>query len=158
VSDPTTVSIVTLAAQPTLTARFRVSPEQMGPKLAEVLPAIFDYTMENGLELAGHPFSRYHHHDEAAHQFDLEAGLPITEPAQGKDWITASELPAGRAATLWHVGPYEKLGEAHWALRRWVEENGHTPAGGPWEVYVTDPGAEPDPNQWRTQLFQPVQD
>lgn len=157
-SEPTTVSIVQLTTQPTLTARFRVSPAEMGPKLAEVLPAICQYAVEHGMELAGHPFARYHHHDEAAHLFDLEAGLPVTAQGRGNDWISASELPAGRAATLWHVGPYEKLGEAHWALRRWVEENGLTPAGGPWEVYVTDPGAEPDPQQWRTQLFQPIED
>lgn len=29
-------------------------------------------------------------------------------------------------------------------------------AGAPWEVYVTDPGAEPDQSKWRTDIFFPL--
>ena len=29
-------------------------------------------------------------------------------------------------------------------------------AGGPWEVYWTNPGMVPDPAKWRTQIFAPL--
>jgi AraC family transcriptional regulator len=37
-----------------------------------------------------------------------------------------------------------------------MKSQGLEPAGAPWEVYVTDPGAEPDPSKWRTDIFFPV--
>ena len=41
-------------------------------------------------------------------------------------------------------------------LNEWIVREGLEPAGVPWEVYVTDPGAEPDPSKWRTDLYFPV--
>jgi AraC family transcriptional regulator len=29
--------------------------------------------------------------------------------------------------------------------------------GDPWEVYVTDPGDEPDPSKWQTELVYPIE-
>ena len=60
------------------------------------------------------------------------------------------------AATL-HVGAYDKLPEAHGAIQQWVEEQGLKTAGAPWESYVTDPGEEPDPKDWKTEVFWPVE-
>jgi AraC family transcriptional regulator len=149
------VTMVELPRQAAMTMRFTAGPAEMAAKMGEVFGAIFEYASAHG-ELVGPPFTRYLAHDEAAERFDLEAGLPVAADVAGSGDILASELPAGRAATLWHIGPYDKLGEAHWALRHWVEQEGLTPVGGPWEVYVTDPGQEPDPQRWKTQLFQPI--
>jgi hypothetical protein len=65
--------------------------------------------------------------------------------------------PAGPAAVTWHVGSYQGLGNAHHALEEWASKNNRKPAGPPWESYVTDPGQEPDPQKWRTQVFLPLQ-
>ena len=37
-----------------------------------------------------------------------------------------------------------------------MEQNGLAPGGAPWEYYVTDPAAHPDPADWRTEIFWPV--
>jgi hypothetical protein len=42
------------------------------------------------------------------------------------------------------------------ALERWMEANGHTPAGSPWESYLTDPAEHADPSEWRTEVFWPI--
>ncbi len=151
-----TVDIITLEEQPTLTIRFKVAPAQVAAKLAEVLPAVGMYTAEAGIQPSGQPFSRYHEVD--ADMLDIEAGMPVSGPATGKGEIQARTLPGGRIAMTWHVGPYDQLGSAHEALTQWVTDNNHTPAGAPWEVYVTDPGEEPDPGKWRTQVFLPLKD
>lgn len=39
----------------------------------------------------------------------------------------------------------------------WAVEQGRQPAGGPWEVYFTDLNEVPDPAQWRTQIFLPLE-
>jgi effector-binding domain-containing protein len=58
----------------------------------------------------------------------------------------------------WHVGPYEKLADAHQSLRAYVDAHRMQARGGLWEVYWTDPGIVPDPSKWRTQLFMPIED
>ncbi|MEP6963766.1 MAG: GyrI-like domain-containing protein, partial [Acidobacteriota bacterium] len=65
-------------------------------------------------------------------------------------------LPGGSVATTMHLGPYEHLQDAYGALQQWMESEGFTPAGSPWESYVTDPGEHPDPKDWKTEVFWPV--
>jgi len=54
------------------------------------------------------------------------------------------------------VGPYEELHVTHSALGGWLAQEGWVVAGPPWESYVTDPGANPDPKTWRTEIYMPV--
>ena len=42
---------------------------------------------------------------------------------------------AGRVATPLHVGPYDRLSEAHVAIQEWCAENGYAPAGVDRDVY-----------------------
>ncbi len=72
------------------------------------------------------------------------------------DRVHQSELPACEAAVTLHTGPYEKLPDAYSALTEWIKENGKHEAGPPWEVYVTDPGGEPDSSKWQTEVVWPV--
>jgi effector-binding domain-containing protein len=39
---------------------------------------------------------------------------------------------------------------------RTIGDWGHEPAGPMWEVYWTDPSAEPNPSTWRTEILIPV--
>ena len=148
------VKIQTLAPQPVLSQRFSIAPAEMGAKLGQVLPAVLAFAGSRGIAVEGAPFSRYHTMDEGT--LDLEAGLPVGDRAGGEGDIVASELPGGKVAVTWHVGPYDALGETHQALQAWAREHGHRVGSGPWEVYVTDPASEPDPSKWRTQIFLPL--
>ncbi len=55
------------------------------------------------------------------------------------------------------MGAYDKLNDAHAAVQVWIEEQKLRGAGAPWEVYVTDPADVPDPANWRTDLFWPLE-
>ncbi len=70
--------------------------------------------------------------------------------------ILADTLPAGPAATTIHSGPYEQLPDAYGALEQWIEAEGLTAAGAPWEAYLNDPSDHPDPQDWKTEIFWPV--
>ena len=59
-------------------------------------------------------------------------------------------------ATTVHMGPYDRLPDAHDALHVWLRENARDSAGPQWEVYWTDPGLEPDPSKWKTELMWPI--
>lgn len=160
VPDETNHEITTreLDATPVLFMSRRVDKENFAGVLAEVLPAVFQYVMEQGLPMAGPPYVRYM--DQSAAFFSIEAGIPLAEspkPPEEETEILAGELPAGSAATTIHTGPYETLGDGHIALDRWISANDRAPAGPPWEVYLTDPGEVPDPKDWQTEILWPIE-
>jgi len=71
-------------------------------------------------------------------------------------------LPAGRYATVTHVGHPDELLAVTAALLDWATEQGlawdatETDRGERWgcrlEVFRTDPREEPDPSRWETEL------
>src|SRR5687768_5544352 len=148
----------TLEQRHTATMRFKTAPgPAMGAKLGEVLPAIMKHLESVGVEVTGPPFSLYRGMGEGT--FDLEAGMPVASPIEASGEIKPGTLPGGKAAVTWHLGPYEKLGNAFEAIEKWRLERGYSVRGkehGPWEVYWTDPGEEIDPEKWRTEVIWPI--
>jgi effector-binding domain-containing protein len=98
------------------------------------------YLTRNGVGPAGMPYARYQVLGEG--RFDVEAGFPATTPVPGQDDVEPSSLPAGPAAVTVHVGPYDEVSAAYEALTAWVAERGEV-AGAPWEVYLSEPDADP---------------
>jgi AraC family transcriptional regulator len=145
--------------QPVLIMRHRIKRSEIAPTIAQTLHAIFLYSQKNGIALGGPPFARY---PESSIGFvTIEPGTRIaTAPDDlnriGEPGIVHDSLPGGPVAFTTHHGPYDKLPDAHAALEAWIEAEGLTPAGAPWESYVTDPGDYPDPKDWKTELFWPV--
>jgi effector-binding domain-containing protein len=95
-------------------------------------------------------------------ELEVEAGAPVAAAVDGDDHMVSGVLPAGRYATLTHVGhPSELLG-ANKALLDWAAGLGLTWDSSPgdngerWgcrlEIYLTDPSQEPDMSNWQTQL------
>ena len=100
------------------------------------------------------PFAIYHSMD--GDMVDFECGIPTVSPMESVGRAQAGGLPGGTVATVTHMGPYDALRQTWAALTEWMSSQGLQPAGAPWEVYVTDPGAEPDQSKWRTDIFFPV--
>jgi effector-binding domain-containing protein len=126
-----------------------------------VFPRLFHAIGAAGLVPGGAPFSRYF--SFAPERVEFEVGVTIADipgmPERAFDGagdIQPGELPAGQVAVGWHVGPYEAIASTYERLMAWVGEQGREPSGAMWEVYTTDPSAEPDPANWRTQIFVPL--
>jgi effector-binding domain-containing protein len=66
---------------------------------------------------------------------NLEVGVELDAPFAGHGEVVGSATPAGAVATTVHFGPYNRLGDAHQAIRQWCAKHGHTMAGPNWEVY-----------------------
>ena len=149
----TEVEIKMLQPQATVTIRATTTPAEIGPTLDRLLPEISAYLEQRGIPAAGPPFARYH--DFSDDRADLEAGFPVAALSLAMA-VAAGELPGGPAAVAWHIGPYDTLTQAHHAVEAWLAEQGRTMTGAPWEVYWTDPGENPDPATWRTEVVWPV--
>ncbi|GAB3653830.1 GyrI-like domain-containing protein [Zhihengliuella somnathii] len=93
---------------------------------------------------------------------DLEVGFAIDHPLEGPRTsasgvtVEPSTLPEGTTAVASHLGAYDALGEAWGAFMTWIGEQGYSPQLPFWEVYVTEPSPEADPESMRTDLFVPV--
>jgi effector-binding domain-containing protein len=105
------------------------------------------------VEREGAPFARYHSFGDLV---DLEVGVMVAAPITPDGNVQPGQLPAGPAAIAVHAGPYESLGSTYEVLERWLAASSHQANGGPWELYITDPSAEPDPSRWLTEIIFPL--
>jgi effector-binding domain-containing protein len=80
----------------------------------------------------------------------VEVGVWLRVPCELTGRVVASQLPAGRAATTTHTGPYAGLGEAHRAVVDWCATNGERVSKVRWEIYGPH---RADPSELTTQIF-----
>ena len=144
-----------LTPQPVLIVRRRVKRSEIAAAIGEALPHIFVHAQQNGIALAGLPFTRYV--EMGPGLITMEPGIRVTSPgAASQGEVIADTLPGGPAATTIHAGPYDRLSEAYAAIEQWMETEGLVSAGPPWECYLNDPSDFPDPKDWKTEVFWPV--
>lgn len=144
-----------IAAQNILFVRLRAGRHEIANAIGEGLGKAFPYSQRLGLAIAGRPFTRYL--STGPGLFSIEVGMPVATAPQGEGVVEAGTLPAGPVAVATHAGPYDQLSETYAALERWIESNGYRIGGAPWESYITDPADHPDPADWRTEVYWPLE-
>jgi effector-binding domain-containing protein len=157
----TSPKIVERTEQPYVAVKSVVKMDEIGPTAGKLLGEVFGWLSGHGLTPAGAPFFRYNVVD-MERGLEIEFALPTAAQAAGDDRVLAGVLPAGRYASLIHLGPYEQLYDANAALGDWIKEQGLTvdvaksPEGDRFgcrlEIYLNDPGVEKDPAKWETEV------
>lgn len=107
-----------------------------------------------GVQIVGPPFGFYP--EMPTQTVAIEAGFPVSGPAESHGNAHRLVLPGGRAVQAMHVGPYETMERTYTELQAWMAAQGVEPAAGMWECYLSDPQSEPDPAQWRTRIVWPI--
>jgi effector-binding domain-containing protein len=148
------------AEQPYAAISGKVTMAGIGP-LAQRTGEVFGWLAARGISPAGPPFLRYNVID-MERELDIEAGVPITAPADGDEQVKVDTLPAGRYAVMNHTGAPETLIGAVDKLLSWADaqeltwDSAGTPDGERWgcrlEILLTDPAEQPDMTKWETQL------
>ncbi len=149
-----TPKVTRTAAQPTAMIHLTIPREDvrkvMGPGIDEVRAA----TAAQGVAVTG-PWLTHHLRMDPK-VFDFEICVPVASPVSPAGRVKPGKLPASRVARTVYHGGYEGLGEAWGELGKWITAQGLKHAEDLWEVYVTDPAANPDPSTWRTELNWPL--
>ena len=140
--------------RPFVAVRTSTTMDKIGEVMGPLFGEVYAHIQQSGQQPDGMPFALYHSMD--SNTVELECGMPVASPVEGAGRVKPGELPAGTVATVTHVGPYDALPQTWSSLLEWMRSQGLQPAGAPWEVYVTDPGAEPGQSKWRTDIFFPV--
>jgi effector-binding domain-containing protein len=157
------VEVVTLQPQPAVAVRVVVPMDQLdvGETFGAAMGRLFPYLDEQGLSPAAAPYARYA--EFGPERADVEVGVPVRStpdglaPLQPDDELGATELPGGEAASYLHVGPYPELGNAYQAIETWLQANGRSPAGAPWETYEVAPDqVDHDPQRLETRVTWPL--
>jgi hypothetical protein len=117
-----------------------------GPALGKVWDLI---RSQPGLRADGHNIFLYHHPTEPGAPILCDFGVEVTRAFEPCGEVYATETPAGQAAVAVHRGPYDRMSEAHDAIRTWMAANGRESAGHSWEIYG-DP--TPDPADTETTI------
>jgi effector-binding domain-containing protein len=155
------------AEQPYLAIRSEVT-NGLPAVVDRSFPQLFAWIGQHGVEPAGPPFIRYLEVDQAGEPLEIEVAAPISDDTAppDDDTVRAATLPAGRYATLVHIGPYRHddvpdLSDAQAALRSWTEQQGIV-TGRPSERgaqlsccvehYRIGPPLEQDWTKWETEL------
>ncbi len=144
-----------IAPQPFVFVRTdRVSRDRVSAVIGEGLGKAFGHVQQSGLVPAGPPVSRYP--EVAGDVFTIECGVAVSAPAAGSGDVRAGTLQGGPVLVALHAGSYDELPQVYAAMERWIAEHGTQAGGAPWEVYLTDPGALPNPADWRTEVYWPL--
>jgi effector-binding domain-containing protein len=109
-----------------------------GPALGKVWDFI---RTQPGLRTDGHNVFLYHHPAQPGAPIVCDFGVEVTRTFETAGEVYATETPAGEAAVAVHRGPYDRMHEAHAAIRKWITANQRESAGQSWEIY-----GDPTPN------------
>ena len=148
-------------AQPYVGIRTLAATHELPTIIPQLHEVIYGWLEEHGIAPAGASFIRYHVIDMAT-KMDITIGVPIASVVASNERVTADVIPAGKYATLLYTGDYSGLMDANktlidWAEAqgvawdRWDDEKGDAFAGR-YETYLRDPGDEPDPAKYETEV------
>jgi effector-binding domain-containing protein len=146
--------LVTLESTTVAVVRETVPMSELTAYFDRAFHAVMAAAEAQGVAIAGPPVAVYH--GMPGESVDVAAGFPISAPvASAEGGVVASELPAGRAAQLLHVGSYDSLEQAYGRIVTWLGEQGLTPAEVMWESYLNEPDPD-DPDGAETLITWPV--
>jgi hypothetical protein len=141
--------VSTRPSRPVFGARVQVT-DTVQSAVDGAFPELFRRMGAAGVEPAGPPCIRFLAVGDDGQPTELELAVPVDASA------ATGELPAGRYATLVHVGPYRHetepdLAAARASLQAWAEDHGLNPTAYS-EQYRIGPVEERDWTKWETEL------
>lgn len=128
--------------------------------MGENYGGITSFMSENNIAITGMPFTIYNETLENGDVIMTNA-LPVREKiiVAGDANVFSGYMPTVTAVKATLKGNYVKLGEAWATAMQYVQDQGYTLSSEkPFEVYVTDPQNHPNPANWVTEIYVPIED
>lgn len=140
--------ICEVTRQPTAVIRCHAKQTDLAVVVPQHCGEVWAFMRSSGLPRPGRNLALYL--DALDGEINLEVGVEVVQPFTGNNRVVCSSTLDGKVVTTAHFGPYDRLGEAHTAIRKHCAEHGHLLAGPSWELYGhwTD-----NPDELRTDVF-----
>jgi effector-binding domain-containing protein len=137
------VSVALMQAQPMAAVRQRMRSEDIPTGFKQPLDKVWEFLRRHPeLRDGGHNLFLYRHDMDASRAMTIDFGVQVTRPFEREGEVFLSTTPEGEVASTVHLGPYDRLGEAHKAVHAWISKNGRHVGGWSWEIYgdwISDP-------------------
>jgi len=137
------VNVQTVHHRKLAAVRRDVAPGAVGSAWRPALDKVWEFLRSQpGLRTDGHNVFLYHHPAHPGATMLCDFGVEVTRRFAAAGEVYAIETPVGEAAVAVHRGPYNRMNEAHAAIREWMAANRRESAGHSWEIYG-DPTPDP---------------
>jgi effector-binding domain-containing protein len=139
-----------------LSIRDTVNPMEMNNLQGKFFTEINQYMQE--LDIVSDSLLLVVYHYWSKEKVDIEVGVPVKDVSRkGNKRIKLNKMERTNVVYATHYGPYERLPETYFGINEYIRKNKVVVTGVPWEIYVTDPTSEPNPENWETIIYFPIQ-
>ena len=124
------VSVETVYPRVVAAVRREVAPGAVGSVWRPALDAVWAFIRsQTALWTDGHNVFLYQHATRPGGLLLCAFGVEVTRRFDAAGEVHAIETPGGEAAVAVHRGPYNRMHEAHDAIRKWMAANRRESAG-----------------------------
>lgn len=102
--------------------------------LAGVIERVYAAAAEQGLEPSGPSFCAYPEREFNPQYFVLNTSAPVEGNFVSAGEVRVAHTPAGPAAVILHIGPYDSTSSAFIDVDEWTRVQGRAPNGSAREV------------------------
>lgn len=127
----------------------------LSDKLAAHYGKIVTHMNAHNISFAGAPLTQWFSWNESGYSV-YTAGVPVSPDAIQGEGLILYTIPSGKAFKFNYYGPYDQMEASHIEINTYLNNAQIELIGAPWEVYVTDPGMEPDTSKWLSEIWYPV--
>jgi effector-binding domain-containing protein len=132
----TSVSVEAVSPRILAAVSRRVAIGEVGAAWRPALDQVWAFLRtQTGLRTDGHNIFVYHHPARRGDPMDVDFGVEVVREFGPSGEVKAVQTPAGTVASATHIGPYDRLGQTHDAIRAWAATNHRAFAGTSWEIY-----------------------
>lgn len=141
-----------LPAQKYAVIKGRMAFKEIGNFLAESYGKIAKAVKRKGIRIKGPACGLYYSWDEKNKISELAAAFPVNRSIKTGE-VSTVEIAPGIVYYVEYYGPYEKSGNAHYALDLYLEQHRLTRKLPVIEQYVVGPSQEKDSSKWLTKIY-----
>ena len=129
------------------------SRQMMGLKdFGEIFGKLCAGMAEKSIKPAGPYLAVYYDEEFNRELSDIEVGVVVSEEA-GEN---VRNLDPGLCCYAPHIGPYDDFTPCYTALAEWMEREGYTASGPPFEIYVKGCDNGIQPSEYVTEIYMPI--
>jgi effector-binding domain-containing protein len=130
-----TVEIETVTERPLAAVRQWMRQPEIAARFREPLDKVWAFVRQRPDLQPGLNVFLYRAVPDTPGIMDIDFGVEVARSFEAEGEVRCVTMPSGRAASMLHIGPYERLVETHTAVQDWCAANGRALAGVSWEIY-----------------------
>ena len=111
----------------------------MGVIMSEAYQKLQAYLGQLGKQMIGAPYCKYTNGSADFTTFDIELGVPASEPLPEQGEIYMSKTCEGKAITAMHKGSYKDIENTYESMMNYIAENGLESTGVYYDYYLNNP-------------------